>query len=83
MKRTCLALLAATLAGTAFAQSSPSSFADALAHGKPSINARLRYETAEQNPFQDAEALTLRGLLARIFHKRVEDWAQLPFKLLV
>ncbi|MCU0792410.1 MAG: alginate export family protein [Opitutaceae bacterium] len=38
----------------------PASLQDALLKGKPSLNARLRYETVDQEGFTDADALTFR-----------------------
>lgn len=38
----------------------PASFEDALLKGKPSVNARLRHESVDQDGFADADALTLR-----------------------
>ncbi len=64
-----LALLAAASTAPAFAQTpaaattepaAPASFQDALLKGKPSLNARLRYEAVDQVGLTDAEALTLR-----------------------
>jgi hypothetical protein len=66
MKSTRLALLAAATSAAAFAQPAPTpaasspSFQDALLKGKPSLNARLRYESVDQEGLQDADALTLR-----------------------
>ncbi len=44
----------------AAAPAAPVSFSDALTKGKVNINARLRYETVEQDGQQDADALTAR-----------------------
>jgi hypothetical protein len=55
--RSCLLILAAAVPALA---SEPASFADALAQGKFSINARLRYEQVSQSGLLDANALTLR-----------------------
>ncbi len=41
----------------------PASFPDAIAQGKVSLNARLRYEGVEQTGLRDANALTLRTRL--------------------
>lgn len=68
MKPARLALLAVAASSAAIAQTAapapapaaPASFTDALLKGKPSLNARLRYETADQDGLQDADALTLR-----------------------
>ncbi|MEY4489222.1 MAG: hypothetical protein RIQ79_1730 [Verrucomicrobiota bacterium] len=38
----------------------PASFGDAVTHGKISLNARLRYESVQQDALQDADALTAR-----------------------
>lgn len=60
-----IALIAA-LGTSAFAvepalkSTAPASFNDALTQGKVSINARLRYETVEQDFQQDADSLTAR-----------------------
>ncbi|HEY9247977.1 MAG TPA: alginate export family protein, partial [Rariglobus sp.] len=48
----------------------PASFTDALTQGKVSINARLRYESVEQDSQQDADALTARlrlGYATKVF----------------
>jgi hypothetical protein len=38
----------------------PASLQEALLQGKPALNARLRYESVDQDGFTDADALTLR-----------------------
>jgi len=50
-------------AGSVAAAAEPASFGDAVAQGKFSINARLRYEQVGQTGVRDAEALTLRTRL--------------------
>jgi hypothetical protein len=63
-----LPVLLAALAGlpllcSGASAAAPASFADALALGKVSLNARLRYEGVEQTGLRDADALTLRTRL--------------------
>lgn len=73
MKPARLALLAAAAATAAVAQTpvaapapaaaapaAPASLQDALLKGKPSLNARLRYESVDQIGAVDADALTFR-----------------------
>lgn len=55
--------LAAVFAVCVTSAAEPASFANAFAHGKLSLNARLRYEGVEQSALRDAEALTLRTRL--------------------
>ena len=64
MKFSLLSSLALALAAasTNFA-AEPASLSDAIAQGKISLNARLRYESAAQTGKLDAEALTLRTRL--------------------
>lgn len=62
MQRTCFALALSTLALAAVA-AEPTSFSDAVAQGKFSLNARARYEQVEQTNLLDARALTLRTRL--------------------
>jgi hypothetical protein len=64
---TKLALLTALTGTTVFAAEAvapkpeaPASFTESLTKGKVSINARLRYESVEQDGLQDADALTVR-----------------------
>jgi hypothetical protein len=57
-----LLLVLAAATAPAFA-AEPASFADALAQGKFSVNARLRYEDVRQSGLSDANALTLRTRL--------------------
>lgn len=45
------------------ATTTPSSLSEALAQGKFSLNARLRYEGVQQTALRDADALTLRSRL--------------------
>lgn len=62
----------------------PASFGEALTHGKISANARLRYETVDQDGFADADALTLRiragytTALYKGFQAMVEGEASTP-----
>ena len=59
------------LAACALSAAEPASFADALAQGKVSLNARLRSESVEQTGLRDASALTLRtrlGFAPAAFH---------------
>ncbi|CAM2839542.1 alginate export family protein [Rariglobus hedericola] len=57
-----IALLASIGASALIADPAPApaSFTESLTHGKVSINARLRYETVDQDGFADADALTAR-----------------------
>ena len=59
--RSFLLLLAASALPALAAE--PASFADAIAQGKFSVNARLRYESVRQSALTDANALTLRTRL--------------------
>lgn len=68
MKRLTACFLLVT--GTALA-AAPADFSAALAQGKFSVNARLRYEGVEQTGLRDAQALTLRtrlGFAPAAFH---------------
>jgi hypothetical protein len=60
MKPASLVLLLTSVVPLAAA---PNSAADALAQGRTSLQARLRYEGAEQSGLEDASALTLRTRL--------------------
>jgi hypothetical protein len=65
-----LKLLAFAGAG-ALGAAEPASLADALARGKVSLNARLRYEGVDQTGLREADALTLRtrvGFAPAPFH---------------
>ncbi len=57
MRPSALLFLVPTLA---LAAAEPASFADAVARGRVSVHARLRFEGVEQTGLLDAEALTLR-----------------------
>lgn len=68
MKNLTACLLLLTGAGLA---AEPADFAAAIAQGKFSVNARLRYESVEQTGLRDAQALTLRtrlGFAPAAFH---------------
>lgn len=59
----CLAAtlgVAASVHGQTTAPAAPASFTDSLTKGKVSINARLRYESVEQDGLRDADAITAR-----------------------
>jgi len=62
MRALSLATVSALLTVAATA-AEPASVADALARGKVSVNARLRYEGVDQTGLRDADALTLRTRL--------------------
>lgn len=62
MKSAAVLTLASLLA-TAAIGAEPASLADAVAHSKVSLNARLRYEGVQQTGLLDADALTLRTRL--------------------
>jgi hypothetical protein len=84
MKRVLLllSLTAITLAATG---AEPASFADAIAGGKVSLHARLRYEHVDQTALRDADALTLRARLGfttarhRGLQAMIEGESVLPF----
>lgn len=64
MKNLILSLLfLSSAAALSAAAAEPASFADAIAQGKFSVNARLRYESVRQSALNDANALTLRTRL--------------------
>ncbi len=80
----CAQASAQAPAATATTPAAPASFQEALLQGKPSLNARLRYESVQQDPFTDAEALTLRlrlGYTTGLFHgfqAMIEGEANVP-----
>ena len=63
MKISRLLPLVLLLAAAPLVGADPVSLHDALAQGKVSLNARLRYESVEQAGLRDADALTLRTRL--------------------
>ncbi len=63
MKTSRLLSLALLLSALPLVAADAVSVSDALAQGKVSLNARLRYESVEQTGLRDAEALTLRTRL--------------------
>ena len=63
MKSTPLLLLLLLLTAGVLAAAETTPFPDALAKGKVSLNARLRYEGVTQSGVEDANALTLRTRL--------------------
>lgn len=85
MKKLLLLVSAAVAAAPALAADAPASFADAIAQGKVSLHARLRYEHVDQTALRDANALTLRPRLgfttARFagWQAMIEGEAVLPF----
>jgi hypothetical protein len=63
MRTLTLTAVSTLLAATVVPAAEPTSIADAVARGKVSVNARLRYEGVEQSGLRDADALTLRTRL--------------------